>query len=732
MVLRLASSRGEFYIRLGGVRWKNYHPGRKERPHGTKVPPTTDIEVYKTLDTSHLHRWNYQDTLRSFNLKYAKLVESSSSVHKSIQKPPLSKPQTLSISPYVPRSPSDILKSIASGLKRDHSAPDYRFHDDPYLIPYNHISSRDYVLGKEAGKAAARFVFEHHPQLFTENRIEMVPKIPSFLPKVRVDPKKVTHETLIIFLKGNQIPEAIETYNALENVNESLKFDLLQKTAYFADKEPVLTDEHANTYGLYQDSPMPWKEGGFAEKLARDLKDQIAAKCALLYGFSRHGRYEDCILMFEELKGEEAVLPCEAYNAYLRSHIEDSLKNKVSFSQLKLSTSEILKEMCEKGIKPDARTLYWILRGISKCAFKSEDYSETCEHVLSLISEFKNNLNVVPSVGSYNALINIFYPKNISSSDILRDIIAELEETDLYIVDPEESTFLKTAMFLCFLKLSDPTLAWRLHKKITLYGNNQVLLNNANEHQAYYNYFLTLQLSSSSFKSAMDFYEKFTPNLFFCFWSNYEKIVLKIERFGEYKYLPSIWSDLVINNFCRVNIRIKYEMIDKILAILEKGGDFKEVDDEEARVQIIKSSALIAKDTFSDFIISLRNLSDIKEISSIISSIFKITLDKGPEHIDAYLNFADSIMNFVIDKTSDLSSPPFSEEVMQLYFDKSLEQLRKESCLKAVNYASRNGLENKLRIGRTFVEKYELTEREAIMLNTMFSHENEWSPIKLN
>ncbi|CAB4059913.1 unnamed protein product [Lepeophtheirus salmonis] len=93
------------------------------------------------------------------------------------------------------------------------------------------------------------------------------------------------------------------TYNALENVNESLKFDLLQKTAYFADKEPVLTDEHANTYGLYQDSPMPWKEGGFAEKLARDLKDQIAAKCALLYGFSRHGRYEDCILMFEELKG---------------------------------------------------------------------------------------------------------------------------------------------------------------------------------------------------------------------------------------------------------------------------------------------------------------------------------------------------------------------------------------------------------------------------------------------
>ena len=47
---------------------------------------------------------------------------------------------------------------MASVVGKDDTAPAYQFHDDPYLIPYNSIQKRDYLLSKDSGRKAARSV----------------------------------------------------------------------------------------------------------------------------------------------------------------------------------------------------------------------------------------------------------------------------------------------------------------------------------------------------------------------------------------------------------------------------------------------------------------------------------------------------------------------------------------------------------------------------------------------
>ena len=95
---------------------------------------------------------------------------------------------------YLPnlRRSTEFSRAIGGCLKRDFTAPDYKFHDDPFLIPYNSMQKRDYLLSKQGGKRAARYVLNQHPELFNKNLIEMDPVIKRLLPKIKIT--KVTKD----------------------------------------------------------------------------------------------------------------------------------------------------------------------------------------------------------------------------------------------------------------------------------------------------------------------------------------------------------------------------------------------------------------------------------------------------------------------------------------------------------------------------------------------------------
>lgn len=65
-----------------------------------------------------------------------------------------------------------VIKALASTVGRDYTAPHYKFHDDPYLIPYSNMNKRSYALSKEAGRKAAKWVREKHADLFQHQTAE--------------------------------------------------------------------------------------------------------------------------------------------------------------------------------------------------------------------------------------------------------------------------------------------------------------------------------------------------------------------------------------------------------------------------------------------------------------------------------------------------------------------------------------------------------------------------------
>lgn len=57
-------------------------------------------------------------------------------------------------------------KALSSTVHADPTAAHYKFHDDPYLIPYSNLSKRSFALSQEAGRKAAQWIRQQNPELF--------------------------------------------------------------------------------------------------------------------------------------------------------------------------------------------------------------------------------------------------------------------------------------------------------------------------------------------------------------------------------------------------------------------------------------------------------------------------------------------------------------------------------------------------------------------------------------
>ena len=160
----------------------------------------TDIRYYQYLDKSHLHKWDARAPKRKFLLKLEALerkshIGASASQVKTAhpdeealtnndqvtlklkEKVEQTTTNDIILPTYIERSPSTILRLLASCVDRDNTAPDYKYHDDPFLIPYNSNDKKEYILAKDGGQRAARFVLDNHPELFVDNLIYDEPKV---------------------------------------------------------------------------------------------------------------------------------------------------------------------------------------------------------------------------------------------------------------------------------------------------------------------------------------------------------------------------------------------------------------------------------------------------------------------------------------------------------------------------------------------------------------------------
>ena len=111
-------------------------------------------------------------------------------------------------------------------LKKDYNAPDYKFHDDPYLTPYRTADKRAFVEAKEGGKVAARYVLRKHKDLFEKNLIEMVPHVKAFtaagVTGFEVTKKKAGPRELKLCIDSCNVAGALKVYKFMEEKVRSI------------------------------------------------------------------------------------------------------------------------------------------------------------------------------------------------------------------------------------------------------------------------------------------------------------------------------------------------------------------------------------------------------------------------------------------------------------------------------------------------------------------------------
>ena len=66
----------------------------------------------------------------------------------------------------IERGPTDILNALSSTVGYDPTAPHYKYHDDPYLMPMSNVGKKTFAMAQEAGRKAAYWIRQENAKLF--------------------------------------------------------------------------------------------------------------------------------------------------------------------------------------------------------------------------------------------------------------------------------------------------------------------------------------------------------------------------------------------------------------------------------------------------------------------------------------------------------------------------------------------------------------------------------------
>lgn len=72
------------------------------------------------------------------------------------------------------RSPTDILKALSQTVGMDPTAPHYKYHDDPFLIPMSNVGKRTFAMAQESGRKSAKWIRQENAHLFQVRSLRIV------------------------------------------------------------------------------------------------------------------------------------------------------------------------------------------------------------------------------------------------------------------------------------------------------------------------------------------------------------------------------------------------------------------------------------------------------------------------------------------------------------------------------------------------------------------------------
>lgn len=157
----------------------------------------------------------------------SRLISSRFNISKYSTQTTQSPTEQIIIPNRIERTSTDILKALASTIKPDPTAAHFKYHDDPYLIPKSNMGKRTFAMAQEAGRKAAIWVRQQHPEIFQQSLAD--PPIKSFLPQMTFNENSEVSEDILLEVISNvQVSDAITVYNLLESKKTELREETKQ------------------------------------------------------------------------------------------------------------------------------------------------------------------------------------------------------------------------------------------------------------------------------------------------------------------------------------------------------------------------------------------------------------------------------------------------------------------------------------------------------------------------
>lgn len=367
-------------------------------------------------------------------------------------------------------------------------------------------------------------------------------------------------------------------YNLLKKrsieVPIELQQNLLELICFYNHEEP-LCDEFIEERWFRQSSGnyrerqrKSWKDGQLAEQIFNNLHEKDSrAYDTLIRGMCKYLQCERAYALYQEALEKDLINNVETFNAIIS--IVNLLKESGEM-RWKL-IQEILQTMNTLKIKPNLNTLIACLSVVSTIA---GGFSRT--FTLKLLSEFKNTLNIEPSLAAWYYVLISFCRERGPVSHILNDIINEIDGKEFQIQNIKDTYFFVTAMDVARNHLNNRQLAQRIDNLLHL-GNNYDLIGDSYKESVYYrHYFAVMCSTAESFDEFMDLYNKYVPNIYVPEPGIMSEILKSLEVNGAFQYLPQLWSNMII--FDHIN---RENLLSQILKIMVENEPNKDIENEK-------------------------------------------------------------------------------------------------------------------------------------------------------
>lgn len=442
----------------------------------------------------------------------------------------------------IPRSPTDILKALASTVSRDISGPHYKYHDDPFLTPASNMIKRTFSLSKEAGRKAARWIRDENAELFTHRPED--PFIEAFYPRLKyTEESSVSEKTLQELIQKCLVSDAITVYQICRSksieLSDEVCQELLELISYYNCEDPLDQDWVEERW--YRQGVMgirkTWKDDGLAEELFTSLSNKgSAAYCAVIRGMAQYYQVDRAWQLYQECKEKDIPLDADTYNSLIRvaSFLRDAFD-----LRWKLVT-ELLSAMGEAGVNPNLGTLNSTLEALSQVA----GWRQARHLSLQVIAEF-NSIGIHPSLASYYYLLVIHCRERGPISHILIDILDHIEGKEFKIEDIKDTFFFVTAMDVSRNHIQSLEVAQRVDNLLHT-GSNYSVIGDSYKESIYYRHYFALACSVQTVDNFMELYNDLVPHVYIPEPGVMEEVLKSVNIHESLEYLPQIWSDMIV------------------------------------------------------------------------------------------------------------------------------------------------------------------------------------------